>query len=176
MTVWCEQAFDMSRLRGGGHRVQHYPDQGSFGFPALVDPRVVLVVVPLVAAVGLARVQLPGSGGGHAFLDEVASDVIRPVRGALVDVGQMHGLVGEQHAVVRRIALALRRDRMATIQRIVSGLTDQSLNEETTPVKAPGWPESRSYRVRDLLLHVLHEEWEHRIYVERDLDALQPHQ
>jgi uncharacterized damage-inducible protein DinB len=71
--------------------------------------------------------------------------------------------------------LALRRDRTATVQRIASGLTDTSLDEETTPVAAPGWPESRSYRVRDLLLHVLHEEWEHRLYAERDLDALQPH-
>lgn len=72
--------------------------------------------------------------------------------------------------------LALRRDRMATIGKVVSGLTDESLDEDTTPVGTPGWPESRSYRVRDLLLHVLHEEWEHRIYAERDLDALQPHQ
>ena len=72
--------------------------------------------------------------------------------------------------------LTLRRDRMAVIGKIVSGLTDESLDEDTTPVGTPGWPESRSYRVRDLLLHVLHEEWEHRIYAERDLDALQPHQ
>ena len=72
--------------------------------------------------------------------------------------------------------LTLRRDRMAAIEKIVSGLTDESLDVDTTPVGTPGWPESRSYRVRDLLLHVLHEEWEHRIYAERDLDALQPHQ
>jgi uncharacterized damage-inducible protein DinB len=72
--------------------------------------------------------------------------------------------------------LTLRRDRMAAIGKIVSGLTDESLDEDTTPVGTPGWPESRSYRVRGLLLHVLHEEWEHRIYAERDLNALQPHQ
>jgi hypothetical protein len=64
---------------------------------------------------------------------------------------------------------------MAAIGKIVSGLTDESLDEDTAPVGTAGWPESRSYRVRDLLLHVLHvlhEEWEHRIYAERDLDAL----
>ena len=71
--------------------------------------------------------------------------------------------------------LELRRDRMATVRQVIEGLTDESLDEATTPVGTPGWPESRSYRVRDLLLHVLHEEWEHRIYAERDLDALQPH-
>ena len=69
--------------------------------------------------------------------------------------------------------LELRRDRMATIREIVTGLTDESLDAETTPVNAPGWPESRSYRVGRLLRHVFHEEWEHRLYAERDLDALE---
>jgi uncharacterized damage-inducible protein DinB len=68
--------------------------------------------------------------------------------------------------------LELRRDRMTTVGEIVAGLTDESLDEDTTPVQAPGWPESRSYRLRNLLLHVLREEWEHRLYAERDLDAL----
>jgi hypothetical protein len=36
-----------------------------------------------------------------------------------------------------------------------------------------GWPESRSYPVRECLLIVLNEEWEHRLYAERDLDILQ---
>jgi uncharacterized damage-inducible protein DinB len=68
--------------------------------------------------------------------------------------------------------LELRRDRMATVRKLVDGSTDASLDEDTEPVQAPGWPESRSYRVRNLLLHVFHEEWEHRLYAERDLDAL----
>jgi len=69
--------------------------------------------------------------------------------------------------------LELRRDRMATVREVVTNVTDESLDDETEPVEAPGWPESRSYRLRNLLLHVFHEEWEHRLYAERDLDFLE---
>jgi uncharacterized damage-inducible protein DinB len=69
--------------------------------------------------------------------------------------------------------LKLRRDRMATVREVVAGLTDESLDAETKPVEADGWPESRSYRVRRVLLHLFHEEWEHRLYAERDLAALE---
>jgi uncharacterized damage-inducible protein DinB len=69
--------------------------------------------------------------------------------------------------------LELRRDRMATVRKLVDSLTDDSLDSETEPVEAPGWPKTRSHRVRNLLLHVFHEEWEHWSYANRDLDALQ---
>ena len=46
------------------------------------------------------------------------------------------------------------------------------LNGHTTPVAGPGWPKSRSYPVRECLLCILNEEWEHRLYAERDLEAL----
>ena len=69
--------------------------------------------------------------------------------------------------------LELRRDRMATVREVVTNVTEESLDDETEPVEAPGWPESRSYRLRNLLLHVFHEEWEHRLYAERDLDFLE---
>lgn len=36
-----------------------------------------------------------------------------------------------------------------------------------------GWPEPREWPVMECLLTILNEEWEHRLYVERDLDALQ---
>ena len=68
--------------------------------------------------------------------------------------------------------LELRRDRMATVRQIIDALTDESLAADTKPVEGPGWPESRSYPVRDCLLVVLNEEWQHRLYAERDLDAL----
>ena len=68
--------------------------------------------------------------------------------------------------------LELRRDRMATVRRVVDDLTGQSLAADTVPVDAPGWPEPRAYPVRDCLRIVLSEEWEHRLYAERDLDAL----
>jgi hypothetical protein len=73
------------------------------------------------------------------------------------------------------VVLALRRDRMSTVRDVIDGLTDESLDGQTEPVEGPGWPESRSYPVRECLLCILNEEWEHRLYAERDLDALEAH-
>jgi len=47
-----------------------------------------------------------------------------------------------------------------------------ALDGHTEAVEAPGWPEPRSYPVRECLLVVLNEECEHRLYAERDLAAL----
>jgi hypothetical protein len=69
--------------------------------------------------------------------------------------------------------LELRRDRMATVREVVDGLTEESLNAETKPVEGPGWPPPRSFPVRECLLVILNEEWEHRLYAERDLSALE---
>jgi DinB superfamily len=68
--------------------------------------------------------------------------------------------------------LVLRRDRMSTVRQVIENLTDTSLEAHTKPVEAPGWPRPRSYPVRECLLIVLNEEWEHRLYAERDLAAL----
>jgi hypothetical protein len=68
--------------------------------------------------------------------------------------------------------LKLRRDRMSTVRAVLDGLTDASLDADTTPLAGPGWPKPRSYPVRRCLLTVLNEEWEHRLYAERDLDVL----
>ncbi|GAA2470393.1 DinB family protein [Terrabacter carboxydivorans] len=68
--------------------------------------------------------------------------------------------------------LALRADRMARVRRVLDGLTDERLTEQTVPVLEPGYPEPESYAVRRTLRTVLHEEWQHRLYAERDLDAL----
>jgi uncharacterized damage-inducible protein DinB len=70
-------------------------------------------------------------------------------------------------------ALELRRDRMRTVRQVIDGLTDASLAGCTEPVEGPGWPRPRSYPVRECLLVILNEEWEHRLYAERDLDALE---
>jgi len=69
--------------------------------------------------------------------------------------------------------LQLRRDRMTTVRQVIEGLTSASLDRHTEPVEGPGWPQPRSYPVRECLLCILNEEWEHRLYAERDLDALQ---
>jgi hypothetical protein len=68
--------------------------------------------------------------------------------------------------------LELRRDRMSTVRQVIAGLTGESLDGHTVPVEGPGWPRPRSYPVRECLLCILSEEWEHRLYAERDLDAL----
>jgi len=70
------------------------------------------------------------------------------------------------------VVLELRRDRMSTVRQVIDGLTSASLNARTEPVDGPGWPRPRSYPLRECLLVVLNEEWEHRLYAERDLDAL----
>src|SRR5215469_8846364 len=64
--------------------------------------------------------------------------------------------------------LSLRRDRMSTVRRVIDGLTDASLGDQTTPVHAPGWPPPRSFPVRECLLVILNEEWHHRRFAERD--------
>jgi DinB superfamily/Pentapeptide repeats (8 copies) len=69
--------------------------------------------------------------------------------------------------------LKLRRDRMSTVRQVIEELTGTSLDSHTQPVQGPGWPQPRSYPVRECLLCILNEEWEHRLYAERDLDALQ---
>jgi DinB superfamily len=71
------------------------------------------------------------------------------------------------------VVLELHRDRMSTVRKVLDGLTDESLDGQTEPVDGPGWPESRSYPVRECLLRILNEEWEHRCYAERDLDVLE---
>jgi hypothetical protein len=69
--------------------------------------------------------------------------------------------------------LELRRHRMATVRRVINGLDEEALDGNTEPVDAPGWPPTRSFPVRECLLIVLNEEWEHRLYAERDLDILE---
>jgi hypothetical protein len=73
------------------------------------------------------------------------------------------------------MVLELRRDRMATMRGVIEGLTEEALNGHTEPVQGPGWPPSGSYPVRECLLIILNEEWEHRLYAERDLAALEGH-
>jgi len=70
--------------------------------------------------------------------------------------------------------LALRAERIEMVRTVVAGLTDESMNVHTTPVDAPGWPDAMSCAAYDCLLCILNEEWQHRLYTERDLDLLVP--
>ena len=69
--------------------------------------------------------------------------------------------------------LGLRADRMATVRQVIAGLTDEKLAGLTKPVVEPGYPEPESFAVRRCLQAILREEWEHRLYAERDLDVLE---
>jgi hypothetical protein len=69
--------------------------------------------------------------------------------------------------------LALRRDRMATMRRVLDELTDEQLAGHTTVVAQPGYPRSESFPVADVLSTILNEEWMHRQFAERDLAALE---
>jgi len=69
--------------------------------------------------------------------------------------------------------LALRADRMATVRQVIADLTDEKLAGMTEPVMEPGYPAPESFAVRRCLQAILNEEWEHRLYAERDLDVLE---
>jgi len=69
--------------------------------------------------------------------------------------------------------LALRADRMAAVRDVLASLTDEQLAGRTQPVTEPGHPEPDSIPVRRCLQAVLDEEWQHRLYAERDLNALE---
>ena len=69
--------------------------------------------------------------------------------------------------------LALRADRMAAVSRVIEGLTDEQLEGHTEPVAEVGYPESESFPVRRCLGAVVIEEWEHHLFANRDLAALE---
>ena len=68
--------------------------------------------------------------------------------------------------------LALREDRLASVRRVLDGLTTEQLASLTEPVTGPGWPPPDAYPVAECLRIVLNEEYQHRLYAERDLDVL----
>ncbi|MHC3470489.1 DinB family protein [Streptomyces sp. 7R007] len=70
--------------------------------------------------------------------------------------------------------LALRSEVMGVVRGVIDGLSDEKLDRRTEPAVGPGWPdEGASFTVRECLLVVLNEEWWHRRFAERDLDALE---
>jgi uncharacterized protein YjbI with pentapeptide repeats len=67
--------------------------------------------------------------------------------------------------------LVVRRERQAMVRDVVASLTDAQLDSSVTRSE-PGWPQRENFPVLDCLRIVVNEEWHHRIYAERDLDAL----
>lgn len=68
--------------------------------------------------------------------------------------------------------LAVRRTRQAMVRDVIESLTNERLACLVTGTE-PGWPEVEGFPVHQCLHVVLNEEWEHRLYAERDLSALE---
>jgi hypothetical protein len=68
--------------------------------------------------------------------------------------------------------LAVRRTRQAMVAGVIGSLTPERLASRVSR-PAPGWPAIDDFPFAECLLIVLNEEWEHRNFAERDLDALE---
>jgi hypothetical protein len=67
--------------------------------------------------------------------------------------------------------LALRRQRRATVAEVLDGVTDAGLARKVRSA-TPFLNDAEDLTVADCLRVVLNEEWEHRLYAERDLAVL----
>ncbi len=67
--------------------------------------------------------------------------------------------------------LAVRRKRQAMVRDVITALTPEQLDESLTQTE-PGWPQLEDFPLAQCLFIVVNEEWHHRLYAERDLDAL----
>jgi hypothetical protein len=68
--------------------------------------------------------------------------------------------------------LALREERRALVAGVIDRLTDERLASVITPPPGDSWPPAEELPFSEPLLVVLNEEWQHRLYAERDLDVL----
>jgi hypothetical protein len=68
--------------------------------------------------------------------------------------------------------LTVRRERQAMVRQVMASLTDEQLASKVSRTE-PGWPRMESFPFKECLRIVLNEEWEHRLYAERDLTALE---
>jgi len=68
--------------------------------------------------------------------------------------------------------LAVRHERQAMVRDVMESLTGEQLASAVTRTE-PGWPQAENFPVKECLSIVLNEEWEHRLYAERDLTALE---
>jgi hypothetical protein len=67
--------------------------------------------------------------------------------------------------------LAVRRQRQAMVKGVIDSLTEEQLASQVS-CRESGWPQIESFPFKECLLIVLNEEWEHRLYAERDLAKL----
>lgn len=68
--------------------------------------------------------------------------------------------------------LTIRRERQASVRGVMEELTDERLRSEVVP-RGAGWPQDGDvFTVKKCLRVLLNEEWEHRLFAERDLTLL----
>jgi hypothetical protein len=71
-------------------------------------------------------------------------------------------------------ALELRHDRFGRVRSHLAWLTDEQLAGRTAPLVGAGWPPAgETFAVKECLDVLINEEWWHRRFAERDLDALE---
>ncbi len=68
--------------------------------------------------------------------------------------------------------LQVRAERRAMVDAVLASLSEERLADELTSTE-PGWPVVSSCTVGHALRVVLNEEWEHRLYAERDLALIE---
>jgi hypothetical protein len=68
--------------------------------------------------------------------------------------------------------LAVRAERQTMVRQVMESLTEERLASAVSRTE-PGWPQAEDFPVKECLSIVLNEEWEHRLYAERDLTALE---
>jgi len=68
--------------------------------------------------------------------------------------------------------LTVRRERQTVVGQVMELLTDEQLASDVTRTE-PGWPQAEKFPFKECLRVVLNEEWEHRLYAERDLTVLE---
>ena len=68
--------------------------------------------------------------------------------------------------------LRVRSERQAMVREVMESLTDEQLASEVTRTE-PGWHQAEKFPFRECLRVVLNEEWEHRLYAERDLTSME---
>lgn len=68
--------------------------------------------------------------------------------------------------------LTVRRARQAAVRGVIERLTDEQL-ATTVSRTEPGWPQLENFPFIECLRIVVNEEWEHRLYSERDLTELE---
>jgi hypothetical protein len=70
------------------------------------------------------------------------------------------------------VVLEVRAERQAMVREVLASLTEEQLASEVGMTE-PGWPLRESFPFKTCLFIVVNEEWQHRLYAERDLALLE---